>query len=146
MCPCSSHCFILTSAQSVLFTFCALNELFFIGLYLLSFSSPLLSPSLLQTPSAGNSTVASAQPGSPAHPITSALFTNPWSAGAMEHARANKIDSTIPWILTGISAPVMFGKQVINVIQMTKASKWLAEGDLAVRRAQRIAEAGKKKF
>ncbi len=33
--------------QTVLFLFCALNELFFIALYLLSFSSPLLSPSLL---------------------------------------------------------------------------------------------------
>ncbi|KAL1978175.1 hypothetical protein VTN31DRAFT_1034 [Thermomyces dupontii] len=34
--------------RTVLFVCCALNELFFIGLYLLSFSSPMLSPSLLQ--------------------------------------------------------------------------------------------------
>jgi hypothetical protein len=39
----------------------------------------------------------------------------------------------------------MFGKQVINVIQMVKASKWLAEGDLAARRQARIVKAGKKK-
>ncbi len=63
----------------------------------------------------------------------------------MEQARANKIDSTVPWILAGISFPVMFGKQVINVIQMVKASKWLAEGDLAARRQARIVKAGKKK-
>jgi CDP-diacylglycerol--inositol 3-phosphatidyltransferase len=44
-------------------------------------------------------------------------------------ARANKMDSTVPWILVGISAPVMLGKQIINVIQMVKASRWLAEGD-----------------
>lgn len=129
--------------QTVLFTFCALNEMFFIALYLLSFSSPLLSPSLL-APASGIS--SSAQPGSPAHPKLSALFANPWSAGAMEIARANKIDSTVPWVLAGISFPVMFGKQVINVIQMVKASRWLAEGDLAVRRKQRMLEAGKKKM
>lgn len=59
-------------------------------------------------------------------------------------ARANKMDSTVPWILAGISFPVMAGKQVINVIQLIKASKWLGEGDVANRRKARIA-AGKKK-
>jgi hypothetical protein len=133
------------SKQTVLFIFCALNEIFFIALYLLSFSSPLLSPSLLAP--TGDS-ISSAQPGSPAHPKISTLFTNPWSAGAMELARANKIDSTVPWILAGVSFPVMFGKQVINVIQMVKASRWLAEGDLTARRQARIkaaAAGGKKK-
>ncbi|KIW99399.1 uncharacterized protein Z518_11387 [Rhinocladiella mackenziei CBS 650.93] len=124
----------------VLFVFCALNELFFIALYLLSFSSPLLSPSLLVT----NESMSSTQPGSPAHPKPSTLFANPWSAGALEMARANKMDSTVPWILAGISFPVMFGKQVINVIQLVKASKWLGEGDVAARKKARIA-AGKKK-
>jgi hypothetical protein len=116
----------------VLFLFCALNELFFIALYLLSFSSPLLSPSLLVTtdPSTGAS---STQPGSPAHPKPSAIFVNPWSAGAMEMARANKMDSTVPWILAGLSFPVMFGKQVINVIQLVKASKLLGEVDVKKR-------------
>jgi CDP-diacylglycerol--inositol 3-phosphatidyltransferase len=38
----------------------------------------------------------------------------------------------------------MAGKQIINVIQLVKASKWLAEGDLEVRR-QRRAEAAAKK-
>ena len=63
----------------------------------------------------------------------STLFANPWSAAALEMARANKMDSTVPWILAGLSAPVMAGKQFINVIQLIKASKWLAEGDRAAR-------------
>ncbi|KAL1641816.1 phosphatidylinositol synthase 1 (CDP-alcohol phosphatidyltransferase1) [Diplodia intermedia] len=116
------------SNNIVLFTFCALNELFFIALYLLSFSSPLLTPSLLQPEP------SSLAPGSPAAPKPSVLFTSPWSAGAMEMARANKMDSTVPWVLAAISFPVMFGKQIINVIQLVKASQWLAEGDVAERR------------
>jgi len=124
----------LTSFQTVLFIFCAMNELFFIALYLLSFSSPLLSPSLL-SPGTGKPAI-STQPGSPAHPVPSTLFMNPWSAGALEMARANKMDSFWPWVLAGISAPVMLGKQFINVVQMVKASRWLAEGDIAARKAQ----------
>lgn len=125
---------MLTTVQKVLFTFCALNELFFIALYLLSFSSPLLSPSLKQpAPSL-------LQPSGPAPPKPSVLFTNPWSAGAMELARANKLDSTVPWILAGLSAPVMLGKQIISVVQLIKASRWLAEGDVAERRKRRLAK------
>ncbi|TKA74973.1 hypothetical protein B0A49_02548 [Cryomyces minteri] len=116
------------SNNKVLFTFCALNELFFIALYLLSFSSPILSPSLLQP------APSTLQPGSPAAPKPSMLFTSPWSAGAMEMARANKMDSTVPWILAAVSFPVMAGKQFINLVQLVKASKWLAEGDLEQRR------------
>lgn len=106
----------------MLFIFCALNELFFIGLYLLSFSSPILSPSLLQTQSGNLVQQAS-----------------PWSAGALEIARANKLDSFVPWVITVVSAPIMAGKQFINVVQLIKASNWLAEGDLAKRRADRAA-------
>ncbi|PWY90041.1 CDP-diacylglycerol-inositol 3-phosphatidyltransferase PIS [Aspergillus heteromorphus CBS 117.55] len=102
-------------SRTVLFICCALNELFFIGLYLLSFSSPILSPSLLQP----------------------ASDASPWSAGALEQARANKIDSFWPWVITGISFPVMALKQFINVVQLVKASKWLVEGDLAARNALR---------
>lgn len=47
----------------------------------------------------------------------------------MELARANKMDSTVPWVLTIVSAPVMLFKQWVNIIQLVKASKWLAEGD-----------------
>jgi CDP-diacylglycerol--inositol 3-phosphatidyltransferase len=59
----------------------------------------------------------------------------------MELARANKMDSTVPWILAFVSAPVMAGKQIINVIQLIKASKWLAEGDREERRRKRAAKA-----
>ena len=44
------------------------------------------------------------------------------------------MDSTVPWILASISFPVMAGKQFINVVQLVKASKWLAEGDREERR------------
>jgi CDP-diacylglycerol--inositol 3-phosphatidyltransferase len=132
--------------QTVLFTLCALNELFFIAVYLLSFSSPILSPALLQT--GGES--SSMQPGSPAAP--SMIWTTPWSAGAMEMARyvttpqirmtllanisrrANKMDSKVPWTLAGISVLGMLLKQYINVLQLVNASQWLAEGDRAQRK------------
>ncbi|KJK62896.1 PgsA [Aspergillus parasiticus SU-1] len=117
------------NSKTVLFICCALNELFFIGLYLLSFSSPILSPSLLQ-PVPGSGADA-------AQPVSTDSFASPWSAGALEMARANKIDSTWPWIITGISAPVMALKQIINVVQLVKASNWLVEGDMANRRALR---------
>jgi len=34
----------------------------------------------------------------------------------------------------------MFGKQVINVVQLVKASRWLAEGDVVERRKRRAAK------
>jgi CDP-diacylglycerol--inositol 3-phosphatidyltransferase len=55
------------------------------------------------------------------------------------------MDSTVPWILAIISAPVMLGKQWINVIQLVKASKWLAEGDLLERKRQGLPRAHRKK-
>lgn len=88
--------------------------------------------------------VSAAQPASPAQPKPSLLFANPWSAGALEMARANKMDSTVPWILAAISAPVMLGKQIMNVIQLVNASKWLGEGDLAARKQARIIAGTKK--
>jgi CDP-diacylglycerol--inositol 3-phosphatidyltransferase len=52
----------------------------------------------------------------------------------MEMARANKMDSVVPWVLTIASAPVMILKQWLNVVQMVKASEWLAEGDREARK------------
>lgn len=116
--------------KSVLFWLCAMNELFFIALYLLSFSSPLISPSLLLADSKG---ITSPQPGSPALPKPSMLFTSPWSAGALEMARANKMDSFVPWTLAIISVIPMLIKQGINVVQLYKASIMLGELDRAAR-------------
>ena len=123
--------------QTILFIFCTFNELFFIALYLLSFSSPILSPSLL-TPDHDSSPPIS-QPGSP----SSHMFATPGSAWAMELARANKMDDFWPWVIAGVSSPVMLGKQVLNVVQLVKASKWLAEGDREQRRTAALAAAGK---
>ncbi|KAH8434222.1 CDP-diacylglycerol--inositol 3-phosphatidyltransferase [Aspergillus melleus] len=113
------------NSKTVLFICCALNEVFFIGLYLLSFSSPTLSPSLLKPLTESTAQTAPTN-----------LYESPWSAGALELARANKIDSFWPWLITGISAPVMALKQIINVVQMVKASNWLVEGDMAKRKEQ----------
>lgn len=119
--------------KTFLFVCCALNELFFIALYLLSFSSPYLSPSLLQVSKDGNA-ATTLQPGNPGSPAAS-LLLNPYSAAALELARANKMDSFWPWVIAGISLPVMLIKQGINVVQLVKASRWLAEGDIAMRKA-----------
>ncbi|KAL9068275.1 MAG: hypothetical protein Q9161_006301 [Pseudevernia consocians] len=127
--------------KNVLFTVCALNELFFIALYLLSFSSPILSPSLLPSDKSPGS---SSQPGSPSHPA-STFFAAPGSAWAMELARANKMDSTLPWIFAAVSSPVMAAKQILNVVQLVKASNWLAEGDIKARREQGLPRKKKKK-
>ncbi|KAK2813756.1 hypothetical protein FQN50_000154 [Emmonsiellopsis sp. PD_5] len=124
------------NSRTVLFIFCLFNELFFIGLYLLSFSSPTLSPSLLQPVPGDGMDAGSAQPGTPALAPLSSLFSSPWSAGALELARANKMDSFWPWVITGVSAPIMAGKQFINMVQMVKASRWLAEGDIMRRKQQ----------
>lgn len=63
------------------------------------------------------------------------IFTSPYSAAALELARANKMDSFWPWVIAAISFPIMFFKQFVNVVQIVKASKWLAEGDVAMRKA-----------
>jgi CDP-diacylglycerol--inositol 3-phosphatidyltransferase len=62
------------------------------------------------------------------------IFPDPFSAAALELARANKMDSFVPWVIAGISFPVMFAKQFINVVQLINASKGLAEVDLKNRR------------
>jgi CDP-diacylglycerol--inositol 3-phosphatidyltransferase len=117
----------------VLFTVCALNELFFIALYLLSFSSPLLSPHLIQ--SVEQSSGGTLEPGAPVNSsLLRQIFPDPFSAAALEVARANKMDSAVPWALAGISFPVMFLKQVLNIVQLVKASKGLAEVDVKNRR------------
>jgi CDP-diacylglycerol--inositol 3-phosphatidyltransferase len=107
-----------------------MNEIFFIALYLLSFSSPYLSPTLFSD----SKNPSSLQPGSPAAPEPSMFFASPFSAAAMEMARANKMDSTVPWIFMVVSLPFMLIKQWINGVQMKTASQWLAEGDREERR------------
>ncbi|PFH56615.1 hypothetical protein XA68_16254 [Ophiocordyceps unilateralis] len=120
------------SNKIVLFVFCSLNELFFIALYLLSFSSPLLSPHLIRGDDDSTGGVGAQVNAS----LLKQMFADPFSAGALELARANKMDSNGPWILAGISFPVMAMKQFINIVQLVKASKSLAEVDVKARRAK----------
>ncbi|CAM1506239.1 Fc.00g058800.m01.CDS01 [Cosmosporella sp. VM-42] len=120
------------SNKNVLFVFCLLNEVFFIALYLLSFSSPALSPEGVEETSEGL-----LQPNAPIDPsILGHLFLDPYSAGALEIARANKIDPFWPLVLVRVSFPVMAAKQFINVVQLVKASRWLAEADVRARKAK----------
>ncbi|KAL6910441.1 CDP-alcohol phosphatidyltransferase domain-containing protein [Trichoderma evansii] len=121
--------------KTVLFVFCLFNEVFFIALYLLSFSSPLLSPHLIK--SVEETSGGLIQPGVPVNTsLLRQLFPDPFSAAALEIARANKMDSTLPWVITGISFPIMLAKQIINVVQLVKASRWLAEVDIKTRKAK----------
>ncbi|KAK8038955.1 CDP-alcohol phosphatidyltransferase [Apiospora rasikravindrae] len=130
--------------KTVLFVACALNELFFIALYLLSFSSPLLSPQLLEH--VGEHRASAIQHGAEVNSsVLKQLFTNPYSAGALELARANKMDSFWPWVIAGVSFPVMAIKQFLNIVQLVKASKWLAEGDVEARRAAGLPRSRKAK-
>ncbi|THV82200.1 CDP-diacylglycerol-inositol 3-phosphatidyltransferase PIS [Aureobasidium pullulans] len=102
----------------VLFTLCAMNELFFVALYLLAFTEQ-------------ESHVSGDR-------MKTVIQSEPWSAGAMEIARANKIQSSIPTALFRLSVLPMLIKQYINVQQLIVASQWLAEGDAAERARQSI--------
>ena len=127
----------------MLFILCALNELFFIALYLLSFSSPILSPHLIK--SVDETTGAQIQSGASLNSsLLRQIFPDPFSAAALELARANKMDSTGPWILAGISLPVMLLKQVMNIEQLRMASKWLAAVDIKSRKEQGLPKKTKK--
>jgi CDP-diacylglycerol--inositol 3-phosphatidyltransferase len=121
-----------------------MNEVFFIALYLLSFSSPLLSPHLVQTVEAKSG--ESMQPGHPVDTsILKQIFPDPFSAAALELARANKMDSTVPWVIASVCLPVMAAKQFINVVQLVRASNLLADTDRKMRRAQGLPRKPSKK-
>jgi CDP-diacylglycerol--inositol 3-phosphatidyltransferase len=44
------------------------------------------------------------------------------------------MDSAVPWALLIISCAFMLFKQYVNIIQIVEASKWLAKGDVEMRR------------
>ncbi|KAL4935570.1 hypothetical protein BDV06DRAFT_217329 [Aspergillus oleicola] len=92
--------------KNILFTVCTLNELCFIALYLLSFSSDSASTPLVEG----------------------------WSAAAMEMARANKISASWPRILFYSTLPFMLFKQYVNVLQIIQASRRIVQGDVDARR------------
>lgn len=100
-----------------LFLVCCLNEVFFIALYLVSFSFDPFD--------------ATPDKFKPSYKI---LF-EPWSAGALELARAKKIDLFVPYYVALVCLPVMALKQYLNILQLVRASKMLAEGDREMRKA-----------
>jgi CDP-diacylglycerol--inositol 3-phosphatidyltransferase len=127
-----------------LFVLCALNELFFIAVYLLTFSSPYLSPHLIK--SVEDTSGVNIQPGQQLNTsLLHHLFPDPFSPAALELARANKMSSTVPWALAGISLPFMAAKQIINVIQLVHASTSLAEVDVKTRQEKGLPRKNKAK-
>jgi CDP-diacylglycerol--inositol 3-phosphatidyltransferase len=54
-----------------------------------------------------------------------------------DSSRANKIGSFWPGVLFASSSPVMLYKQVVNVVQLVQASRWIAQGDIEARRKER---------
>lgn len=133
--------------QIVLFTLCAMNELFFVALYLLAFDDPLdlsFTEFFQARPKPNSNTLP-----------RSAVGNDQWPACAMEAARyvfkvpfvfqsiyllyaspfgANKLASRYPKILAAVCFLPVLLKEVINVVQLVNASRWLAEGDVAERR------------
>lgn len=55
------------------------------------------------------------------------------------------MDSFWPWVIAGVSFPVMAIKQFLNIVQLVKASRWLAEGDVEARRAAGLPRSRKAK-
>jgi CDP-diacylglycerol--inositol 3-phosphatidyltransferase len=113
--------------QLVLFLCCALNELFLSPYTCFPFHR-LCRRHAEQTgtdPLQPNTALSLA--------LLKKMFPHPFSAGALEIARANKLDSFWPSVLVKITFPVMAAKQLINIIQLIKASKWLAEVDIKSR-------------
>lgn len=47
---------------------------------------------------------------------------------------------TWPWVIAAVTFPVCAGKNIINVVQLVKAAKSLAEGDLEARRKAAVAK------
>ncbi|GJN88786.1 hypothetical protein Rhopal_001755-T1 [Rhodotorula paludigena] len=93
--------------SNTLFIFCAANELFFVALYVLNtYHVPLISslsslpPSLLP--------LVSSLPAS----VVKAVVRTSW-----------------PHVVAAVTAPIMAGKQIINVVQFVKAAKLLAVSD-----------------
>ncbi|KAF8759017.1 Cdp-diacylglycerol-inositol 3-phosphatidyltransferase [Rhizoctonia solani] len=113
--------------STTLFVFCACNELFFVALYLISFGpyKPVGGPF---------TTIAelllSFQP--TGAPIPARL-------GRQAHRKSLMAD-----VLALITFPISFAKNVINVVQLWKASKMLVGVDLADRAKEREARHGVK--
>ncbi|EUC62213.1 CDP-diacylglycerol-inositol 3-phosphatidyltransferase [Rhizoctonia solani AG-3 Rhs1AP] len=114
--------------STTLFVFCAANELFFVALYLISFGpyKPV---------------------GGPFTTIADLLLTFQPSGApipALDSAAKFIANLSLPDLLALISFPISFAKNVINVVQLWKASKMLVGVDLADRAKEREARHGTK--
>ncbi|KAB5596502.1 CDP-diacylglycerol--inositol 3-phosphatidyltransferase [Ceratobasidium theobromae] len=109
-----------------LFIFCACNELFFVALYLLSFGpyKPI---------------------GGPFASLSQLLLTfQPAGKPVPELATVAQFFANFSWphFLAFISFPICFAKNIINIVQLWKASKMLVGVDLADRAKAREAQHG----
>ncbi|EAW20216.1 CDP-alcohol phosphatidyltransferase family protein [Aspergillus fischeri NRRL 181] len=48
---------------------------------------------------------------------------------------------SMPWLWLTLSSPLMLFKQYVNVVQLVEASRWLARGDVEMRRDARLLRA-----
>ncbi|CAE6438888.1 unnamed protein product [Rhizoctonia solani] len=124
----SSYRSLTGPIQTTLFVFCAANELFFVALYLISFGpyKPV---------------------GGPFTTIADLLLTFQPSGApipALDSAAKFIANLSLPDLLALISFPISFAKNVINVVQLWKASKMLVGVDLADRAKEREARHGTK--
>jgi CDP-diacylglycerol--inositol 3-phosphatidyltransferase len=114
------------SFQLTLFVFCACNELFFVALYLLSFGPYKPIGGLFAS-------------------FAQLLLTfQPTGKPIPELATAAQFIANLSWphLLALISFPISFAKNVINIVQLWKASKMLVGVDLADRAKEREARSG----
>ncbi|KAH7340851.1 CDP-alcohol phosphatidyltransferase-domain-containing protein [Rhizoctonia solani] len=114
--------------STTLFVFCACNELFFVALYLISFGpyKPV---------------------GGPFTTIAEVLLSfQPTGAPIPALDTAAKFIAKLSWpdLLALISFPISFAKNIINIVQLWKASKMLVGVDLADRAKEREARNGQK--
>ncbi|KAJ1309792.1 hypothetical protein OPQ81_006557 [Rhizoctonia solani] len=110
--------------STTLFTFCACNELFFVSLYLISFGpyKPV---------------------GGPFTAIANFLLSfQPAGAPIPALDSASQFFANLSWpdLLALTTFPISFAKNIINVVQLWKASKMLVGIDLADRAKEREAK------
>jgi hypothetical protein len=51
---------------------------------------------------------------------------------------ANKIDSSVPWLMPTLLSLFMLFKEYVNGIQLVETSRWLAQGDVKMRTDARL--------
>ena len=112
-------------AQTTLFLFCAGNEMFYVALYLMNFST---------APIGGVFDTASAYFLTQLVPALPPHLLSPKFVSAIAYLISQ---TTYPQLLAVLTAPVCVAKNIINMVQLWKASKILVGVDLAERAKDR---------